>query len=420
MAKKDNPMTMKIFHSKVFENFVSLGMIQGINYVLPLITIPFLFNQLGVENYGLVNFSFAFIQYFIILTDFGFGLSGTRYIAAHSENKEAINRFLCSACLSRIGMASLSFIILLVCLWIIPSFQQHKFFTLLFFGQVIGNCLNPVWFFQGMQQMRFNTILHIITRCVSILPLFVIVRRPDDYLYIPICYSGGYIVSGILCLWFIRKHFGMRFFITTYQEIKQVTIDSSRYFFSRVSVSLYTNTNSFILGLVCGNTAVGYYSIAEKIYIALNSIYGPINGAIFPYMTEKKNLSMFKKILSIGTIGNAFFILLFYISFPYIYPLFFENFASQSWVVLCIFLLSNILCLPATFLGYPFLAAWGHPNYCNYSLIFTSLFHIAGLLILYSVDSISIYSVAYMVTLCEGVLLAIRIFGTIKYKLWIK
>lgn len=75
MAKKDNPMTMKIFHSKVFENFVSLGMIQGINYVLPLITIPFLFNQLGVENYGLVNFSFAFIQYFIILTDFGFGLS---------------------------------------------------------------------------------------------------------------------------------------------------------------------------------------------------------------------------------------------------------------------------------------------------------------------------------------------------------
>ena len=71
----------KALKSHLFENFVSLGIIQGLNYLLPLITIPFLFNQLGTEKYGLVNFTFAFIQYFIILTDFGFGLSGTRYIA---------------------------------------------------------------------------------------------------------------------------------------------------------------------------------------------------------------------------------------------------------------------------------------------------------------------------------------------------
>lgn len=102
----------RILKSNLFENFVSLGIIQGINYILPLITIPFLFNQLGVEYYGLVNFSFAFIQYFIILTDFGFGLSGTRFIAANRGNKNKINRYLNSACLSRIGMATLSFLIL--------------------------------------------------------------------------------------------------------------------------------------------------------------------------------------------------------------------------------------------------------------------------------------------------------------------
>ena len=131
----------RVFKSRLFENFVYLGIVQGLNYLLPLFTIPFLFNQLGVEYYGLVNFSFAFIQYFIILTDFGFGLSGTRYVAAHRNDSVLTNRFLNSACLSRLGMCILSFLILLVCIFTIPAFEHHKLFTILFFGQVLGNCL---------------------------------------------------------------------------------------------------------------------------------------------------------------------------------------------------------------------------------------------------------------------------------------
>lgn len=408
----------RLLGSRLFENFVSLGIVQGLNYLLPLITIPFLFNQLGVENYGLVNFSFAFTQYFIILTDFGFNLSGTRFVAANREDKDVTNRFLNSACLSRMIMCTVSFVVLLCCIFTIPVFANHKLFTIIFFGQVVGNCLNPIWFFQGMEKMKFNTILNVTTRLVSILPLFVIVREPDDYIYIPICYSSGAIVSGILSLYLIRKKFGMHFFLTSWREIKEATIDSARYFLSRISVSLYTNTNSFVLGLVCGNAAVGYYSLAEKIYIALNSIYGPINGTIFPYMTKEHNLRLFKKVIGWGTVLNALMIGVFYLVFPYICPLFFENFASESYAVLNIFLLANVVCLPATFLGYPFLAAWGHPNYCNYSLIVTSLIHISGLLVLYALGCINIYSVAAMVLVCEILLLAIRAFGVKKYNLW--
>jgi len=407
-----------ILRSNLLENFLSLGIIQGINYILPLITIPFLYNQLGVENYGFVNFTFAFIQYFIIFTDFGFGLSGTRYIAVHRDNKKLVNRYLNSACIARLLMSILSFFILLGCLFIIPSFENRKIYVIILFGQVLGNCLNPLWFFQGMEKMKFNTILHITTRLISILPLFFLIKKPSDYLYIPICYSSGSIISGILSLFLIKKTFKMNFFITSFREVREVFVDSSKYFLSRISVSLYTNTNSFILGLVCGNTAVGYYSLAEKIYIALNSIYGPINGTLFPYMSKNKNLQLFKKFIYWGTVGNALFILLFYIIFPYICPLVFDNFTEQSYRVTNILLLSNILCLPATFLGYPFLAAWGHPNYTNYSLAVTSIIHIIGILLLYLSNCISIYNVAIMVVFCEFLLLIIRIYGIKKYNLW--
>lgn len=408
----------RILKHRLVENFISLGVIQGINYLLPLITIPFLFNQLGVERYGLVNFSFAFIQYFLVLTDFGFGLSGTRFIAEHRDNHDAVNKFLNSACIARAMLAFCSFLVVLGCVFTIPALQAHKLFTFLFFGQVIGNVLNPVWFFQGMEKMKFNTILHITTRLISILPLFVIVRRPDDYIYIPICYSSGYIMSGILSLYFIHKSFGMKFFFTSPREIWHAIHDSSKFFLSRLSVSLFTNTNSFVLGLVCGNTAVGYYSLADKIYVALNSVYGPINGAIFPYMTKERNLKLFKKVLGYGIVLNGIMLIAFYLVFPYLAPLVFDNFADESFAVMSILIFSNFICLPATFLGYPFLAAWGHPNYCNYSIVASSIFHICGLSILYFCNAITIYSVACMVVACEAFLLFVRIYGVKLYDLW--
>lgn len=408
----------RILHSRLFENFISLGFIQGVNYVLPLVTIPFLFNQLGVEKYGLVNFSFAFVQYFIILTDFGFGLSATRFIASNRENKEAVNRYLNSACMSRLLMALVSLALLLICIFCISVLRENMLFTIIFWGQVIGNCMNPVWFFQGMERMKYNTILHITTRVISIVPLFFIIRTPDDYLYISIFYSTGAIIAGFLSLFFIKRYFGMRFFFTSVLEIWEVTCDSSKYFFSRLSVSLFTNTNTFLLGLVCGNVAVGYYSLADKIYMALNSIYGPVNGALFPYMTKQKNLLMFKKILSYGVMFNTALLFCFYWVFPYLYPLIFDDFSKNSLCVLNILMFSNLICLPATFLGYPFLAAWGHPNYCNYTLIASSVFHLCGLTILYLLGAISIYSVAVMVVMCELFLLCLRIYGVKKYCLW--
>lgn len=407
-----------IYKHRLVENFISLGVIQGINYLLPLITIPFLFNQLGVERYGLVNFSFAFMQYFLVLTDFGFGLSGTRFIAAHRDDHSAVNRFLNSACMARALLAILSFLIVLGCVWSIPALTEHRLFTFLFFGQVIGNVLNPIWFFQGMEKMKFNTILHITTRLVSILPLFVIVRTPDDYIYIPICYSAGSIIAGVMSLAFIRRSFYMKFFFTSLQEIWQATYDSSKFFLSRLSVSLFTNTNSFVLGLVCGNTAVGYYSLAEKIYVALNSVYGPINGALFPYMTKERNLQLFKKILGYGIVLNGIMLIVFYMVFPYLSPLVFDNFADESFAVMGILIFSNFVCLPGTFLGYPFLAAWGHPNFCNYSIVLSSAFHLCGLGILFLTNTINIYSVACMVVACESFLLLIRIYGVNKYHLW--
>ena len=75
----------------LLENFLSLGALQIVGYIIPLINLPYLSRILGVEKFGLVFFAFAFMQYFIMLTDYGFGLSATREIAINRHNSNNIS-----------------------------------------------------------------------------------------------------------------------------------------------------------------------------------------------------------------------------------------------------------------------------------------------------------------------------------------
>ncbi|ELA4707862.1 oligosaccharide flippase family protein, partial [Escherichia coli] len=72
---------MNVIKSRVFLNAVYLFVVQGVTYLVPLITLPYLVRVLGAQSYGVLSFSLAIIQYFILLTDYGFNLSATQKIS---------------------------------------------------------------------------------------------------------------------------------------------------------------------------------------------------------------------------------------------------------------------------------------------------------------------------------------------------
>src|SRR6266446_4765189 len=75
---------------RVLHNVTSLSGLQIITYILPVVILPYLFRVVGPEKFGLISFAQAFVQYFMIFTDYGFNVSATQEISICLEDRQKV------------------------------------------------------------------------------------------------------------------------------------------------------------------------------------------------------------------------------------------------------------------------------------------------------------------------------------------
>jgi PST family polysaccharide transporter len=376
---------------------------------------------LGVDKFGLVMFAQSFLMFFTILVDYGFGLSATREISIYRDNKAKVTEIFSSVMMIKFILVVVSFILLSIIVFTFEKFSTNWELYYLTFLYVVGQAMFPVWYFQGMERMKYITIVNITSKILFTVLIFVVIQSPNDYIYVPILNGFGLIVGGIISLFIIYKTFNQPFVLQSLNTLKIYFKDSSQFFLSRVSVSIYTSANAFVLGLMTNTTMVGYYSIAEKLYMAIQSFYGPVTQALYPYVAKEKNIKLFKKIFTLAVVLNTLGIIFLYFAGNYIFSLLFtNNIGTESLEVFHILLLSALVVVPSILIGYPFLGALGFSKYANLSVIYGSLFHIIGLSILSLFGYITIYSVAFMVIATEILVLSSRIYWIRKNLLWKK
>ena len=266
--------------------------------------------------------------------------------------------------------------------------------------------------------MKYITFLNILARSTFTIAIFVFIHKTSDYIYVPLLNSLGFIIAGILALLIVFKDFKIKIHIPTMSILIKYLKISSQFFLSRVSVSIYTATNTFVLGLFTNNTMVGYYSIAQKLYLALQQVYQPIVNTLYPYVAYKKDVKFYKKIFKFISFSNSTLILvLFILAYPIIYIIFGSG-VEISADIFRILLLSAMLVVPSILLGYPFLAAMGYPRCANTSVVTGAIMHLIGLGILSILNMINVYTIPSMVIITESSVLAFRVYCVKKYKLW--
>lgn len=269
-------------NNKVIKNIFSLLSLRGMEYIVAFVTLPYLLRVLGPEKYGAINFAQVVINYGVLVVDYGFNLTAPRDIAKATENNIA-HHFM-SIIISKL-------LLFIICLsagvLLLVVFNNDLDYKLLActIPIMLGNVIFPVWYFQGIQDMRFITIFNLMARIISVIGIFVFVNTKEDYYLAALLQSVVPLLAGSIALpmlWIDRPYL---FCKVSIEQVKNKLLDGWDIFISTLFINLYTNSNILILGIMTNDTVVGYYAAANKLIEAVKGLMTPVSNAIFPHVT---------------------------------------------------------------------------------------------------------------------------------------
>jgi O-antigen/teichoic acid export membrane protein len=283
-------------HKTVVKNIGYLSVLQVVNMLLPLITYPYLIRVLGKETYGIVVLAQATIAYLVILISFGFNISATKLISQYRDDKEKLSETVSATFTIKFILLLISVGILLIILLVLPAAQSHKALFCLMMWNCVYELVSPLWYFQGIEQMKFITLTALLSRLIFLVLIFLVVHSPSDYLYVPIINGIGALVSGVVGIYIIFKLHKVRFKLYSYTIIRTHLAESWPIFISRVS-SFKDNTPPFLIGLFIGEVAVTYYDLAQKIVSVFIVVLDNVAVAVFPMIASTRNYAFLRKVM---------------------------------------------------------------------------------------------------------------------------
>lgn len=272
------------FDRELVRNALSLYGIQIANYVVPLITIPYLARVLGISGWGLVAFAQAFGTYVVLVGEYAFAYSATREVARNRENREKLARILGGV----LGAKGLLIVVASVLAFVssrwIPLLWTHRslFWWVIFWAAF--QAANMRWFFQGLERMRFLARIEISTRVLTLIGILVFVRGSGDewrvFAIQGFCSFGCFLVCAL------QAYRGLPLCWPTSVSVREALRIGRSLFLFEASVSLYTIANTFILGLLVSPELVGFYAGAEKIARAGLRLLDPLTQTLYPRLSH--------------------------------------------------------------------------------------------------------------------------------------
>lgn len=266
----------------VMKNFLALGLVQATNFLLPLISLPYLIRVVGLEKFGAISFVLALMSYLMVLTEYGFDITATKLASSHRHNRDALSRILGDVLATKFFLCLLSLAIMAVLVEGVPHFREYRVLFYMSFLLIVGQVFIPNWFFQGIERMEYLTYINLISRTVFVLLIFVCIREESHYIYVPFIYGLRNTVPGLIGFYFIRFKFGVKIRLAHVRNIPYQIREGGPIFFSSLLVTIFMYSNILILSFFADKQTLGFYSAAEKIVMVVRQLVLVFFQATYP------------------------------------------------------------------------------------------------------------------------------------------
>jgi PST family polysaccharide transporter len=303
------------YRKKLFSNFAALSVIQGANFILPILIMPVVIRRIGADHFGLISVAQVVMIYLSTLSDYGFNLTATRDVAMNRADKERVSRIFSSVLASKSILCVLCYGLLCGLMAFVPFMREHFILYQLAFVYVIGQSLLVSWFFLGIEKMQYITISTLFSKVLFLILVFFFVRGPQDTPLFLFFAGIGNVAAGLFSIWLAARVFGLELLRPLRDDIVHELREGWQITLSNLSINTFQYVNVLVLRFFFNDLIVGYYSIAERVFYAVRQVLSTFSQAIYPHLCQltregKRQVAAFLKgfylpFLILLTIGCA-------------------------------------------------------------------------------------------------------------------
>lgn len=272
----------KILFHQQFQKLSVYGFGQLFNLVTPLLVVPYIVSVCGEENFGKTAVGMAIAFFLIVFIDFGSDIIGVREVAVNRDNPEVLNKIFTTTYVVKGIILLLVLTVASIIFHSFPYFKSEKIMFTLGLSVLIGQFLNPTWFLQGIENVKWITLLNIVSKCIYLVGIFFTIKKESDYIYINLWWGLGMIVSNFLVfIWIIKKHQFSFLMVNKDEVFKHIRNDFSM-FSSQIFVSLQLYAPVVLISYFGNNLMAGQYRIVEQIIVIFKTYIFLFFNYVFP------------------------------------------------------------------------------------------------------------------------------------------
>lgn len=259
---------------------LALYLLHALNIGLPIVTLPFLTRSLGSQLYGTYGLLLAWIGLATIAIEFGYGIRGTRLLAAQARADSALaavlRRQLVHAALC---LPVLALVLALMGGRDVPVGATSIVLTVLI---TLTSAVSPLWFFVARQ--RVGELL--VPTLISKLAFLVLVA-----IVLPVYPSLELALAAVLVsfLWILIPLWEHRRSIVSSPALPLANAPTGDSWWAqsaipiqRLGSALYTSLPILLVAAWFGLDAAGWYFLADRIVRGAVGLFTPLTSHLLP------------------------------------------------------------------------------------------------------------------------------------------
>ena len=280
---------------------------------------PYIVSVCGEENFGKTAVGMAISFFLIVFVDFGCDIVGVREISINRENPKALNKIFITTYAVKATILIIVLAITTIIIFTIPFFKTEKTMFFLGLSVLVGQFINPTWFLQGIENVKWITLLNIISKSIYLLAIYTTIKQESDYVFVNLWWGIGMIAANLFVFVLILNKYKFSFSKLNTTEVGNHIRNDFSMFSSQIFVSLQLYAPVVLISFFGSNLMAGQYRIVEQIIVIFKTYIFLFFNYVFPkvcYLLEvnpKRGIKKWKIYNGVNFVFVLFGMILFFL-----------------------------------------------------------------------------------------------------------